>query len=74
MNSILRQTILHGLEVVGATAAAVALQYTADNIIPILSGQWPWVGMITVPLIAGFLKWLRANPNIKIPDYVAGTK
>lgn len=72
MNSPLKQSIIQGLEVVGAVALATALQYLSNNVLPMVSEQYPYVAMVATPVIVAILKWLRANPNIPVNDYVRG--
>ena len=72
MNSPLKQTLLHGLETLGVCVLVWVLDFFVKQVAP----QLPQTGVLVtlVPIIAALAKYVRANPNIPVNDYVAGKK
>lgn len=68
MSDALKSSIKHGLEGLGVLILIYVIDYFLGQIAPQLPQSS--VLVVLVPVLGGFLKWLRANPNIKIPDYV----
>ena len=68
MSDALKSSVKHGLEGLVALVLIFAVDYFLSQIVPQLP-QTP-VLLVLVPMLGGLLKYLRANPNIKIPDYV----
>ena len=68
MNSSLKSTILHGLEVLGALILAFVIDFFLQQIAPQLPQTQTLV--IATTLLTALAKWIRSNPNIPVPDYV----
>jgi hypothetical protein len=70
MNSPIKQTIIHGLEVLGVCILVWAIDFFVIQVAPQLP-QTAVLGIL-IPTLASVAKWLRANPNIPVNDYVKG--
>ena len=70
MTEPLKKTIMHGLELLGVVAGGFILEFLLNEIVP----QLPQTStvMIIATLLGAVLKYMRANPNIRLPDYVNG--
>lgn len=70
MNSPIKQTMMHGLEVLGVCIIVWILDFFIQQVAP----QLPQTAVLTVliPILAAVAKNLRANPKIPINDYVKG--
>jgi len=68
MDKSLKKSVIHGIEVVVASAIAIGVAFFLNNIAPQLPDT-ATTGLL-VFILNGVAKFLRDNKNIPIKDYV----